>query len=368
MKRYFLLLIFAGLMSTGFAQKPHYKITGKIQGSDGMTFILQTSNAGKVVILDTVKVVNGTFTINGGSVDYPVVAGLATTDMKRQLYFYLENNDITITGKIDSLNIAVITGSKTQDELQSLTLSLKPLENKYKILMKEYQDANNAKDSPRISILTNLLNNVMKEAIETEKKFAINNPSSFAVPAVLGELMNSLKASEIESIIKSMSPEVAKTQTMQDIKARLLSVGKVEIGQKAPDFTLNDPQGKKVSLSSKIGSKLLLIDFWAGWCGPCRKENPNVVRVYNEFHGRGFDIIGVSLDQTEAQWKKAIADDNLTWTQVSDLKYWNSEAAKMYLVQSIPANFLLDKDGIIIARDLRGEELYNKVREIIGKK
>ncbi|MGB8491933.1 MAG: TlpA disulfide reductase family protein, partial [Bacteroidales bacterium] len=107
--------------------------------------------------------------------------------------------------------------------------------------------------------------------------------------------------------------------------------------------------------------------FWAGWCGPCRRENPNLVKVYSEFHKKGFNVLGVSLDQSRDEWVKAIADDKLTWPQVSDLQYWNSAAARLYAVNSIPANFLLDQNGVIIARNLRGEELYNKVKEILSK-
>jgi tetratricopeptide (TPR) repeat protein len=140
------------------------------------------------------------------------------------------------------------------------------------------------------------------------------------------------------------------------------------VGQKAPDFILNDIKGNKVSLSSKIGPKLLLIDFWAGWCAPCRQENPNVLKIYNEFREKGFDIIGVSLDRTKDDWIKAINDDKLPWTQVSDLNYFNCAAAKLYDVASIPANFLLDEKGMIIAMNLRGETLYNKVKEILVPK
>jgi thiol-disulfide isomerase/thioredoxin len=124
-------------------------------------------------------------------------------------------------------------------------------------------------------------------------------------------------------------------------------------------------KGKPVSLSSKIGPRLLLIDFWAGWCAPCRQENPNVLKVYNEYKKKGFDIIGVSLDRTKDDWEKAIKDDKLPWTQVSDLNYFNSAAAKLYNVASIPANFLLDEKGVIVAVNLRGEILANKVKEML---
>jgi peroxiredoxin len=129
---------------------------------------------------------------------------------------------------------------------------------------------------------------------------------------------------------------------------------------------MNDVNGNPVALSSKLGTKLLLVDFWAAWCNPCRKENPNVVNVYKEFNKVGFDVYGVSLDQKKEDWVKAIADDNLTWTHVSDLQYWSNAAAKLYAVNSIPANFLLDENGTIIARNLRGEDLRAKVSELLG--
>jgi peroxiredoxin len=149
--------------------------------------------------------------------------------------------------------------------------------------------------------------------------------------------------------------------------ARAQLMKTVAVGQKAPDFTLNDVNGNPVSLYSKVGSKLLLVDFWAAWCNPCRQENPNVVKVYKEFNKKGFDVFGVSLDRSKEEWVEAIAADKLTWTHVSDLQYWNNAAARLYAVNAIPANFLLDENGIIIGRNMRGEDLYNKVKEVLGK-
>jgi peroxiredoxin len=144
------------------------------------------------------------------------------------------------------------------------------------------------------------------------------------------------------------------------------SAAAVEIGTVAPDFSAPSPEGKDISLKSSLG-KLTLIDFWASWCGPCRKENPNVVALYNDFHAKGLNIIGVSLDEKADKWKDAIAKDQLTWAHVSNLKGWEDPIAKRYYVDGIPATFLLDEKGVVIARNLRGDELRAKVASILSK-
>ena len=138
----------------------------------------------------------------------------------------------------------------------------------------------------------------------------------------------------------------------------------INIGNKAPELTGNSPDGKTIRLSDTKG-KLVLLDFWAAWCSPCRAENPNVVEAYKKYHDKGFDVFGVSFDKDKASWEKAIADDQLTWTQVSDLKYWSSEAGKLYGIQSIPQNVLISPEGIIIDKNLRGEALQLKLQELL---
>ncbi len=367
MKQLVILLIFIGISSILTAQTSHFVITGKIEGADNVRFLLLSSENGRLIQLDSATAREGTFRMSSGNIGYPRVVNLLTEDRKRMLSFYLENSNITITGRIDSLETARVTGSKTQDEVQELTRLMKPLGEMYQTKNKDLTKARRTGDDTKIKNLSEQINLLMTQATIIEKEFILNHPKSFAVPEILNSIASEISASEMESIINKLDPEVAKTPIILNIRFKLDILKSVDIGKKAPDFTLFDPDGYKVTLSSKTGSKLLLLDFWAGWCGPCRSENPNVVKVYNEFHNKGFDIIGISLDQTASSWTKAISDDKLTWTHVSDLQYWNSAVAKLYGVSSIPANFLLDKNGVIIAKNLRGEALYNTIKELINK-
>ena len=262
---------------------------------------------------------------------------------------------------------AKVSGSKTQDEYNSLIESVRPLNEKYSDLVQQYQTARQINDTAKMSQIETDADVVAKEMSQTQKNFIKNNPSSFVTPSLLKSLSYELEVTEIETLIDAMDTSVSKVPVIQELKTRVATMKSVAIGQKAPDFILNDVNGNPVSLSSKIGSKLLLVDFWAAWCGPCRQENPNVVKVYNEFKNKGFDVYGVSLDKSKDEWVKAIADDKLTWTHVSDLKFWDSDAAKLYAVYSIPSNFLLDETGTIIARNLRGIDLRTKVKELIAK-
>ena len=169
---------------------------------------------------------------------------------------------------------------------------------------------------------------------------------------------------ELKATRAKISSELAGCPYVKDLDGIIKQLENVQIGKVTPEFSLPDTAGVSVSLSDFRG-KYVLLDFWASWCPPCRRENPNVVKAFNEYKDKNFTIVGISLDKDKSKWMKAIADDNLAWTHLSDLKYWDSEIPALYGVRGIPANVLLDPDGVIVAKNITGEDLHKKLKEVI---
>ncbi|WP_276486128.1 TlpA disulfide reductase family protein [Paraflavitalea pollutisoli] len=195
--------------------------------------------------------------------------------------------------------------------------------------------------------------------------FIKEQPASIVSAFVLYRYFSpSLSADEVVKYTNLLDPSLSGTQYVKLLRELPASLRSTAIGEKAPDFELPNPEGKLVKLSDHFG-KYLLVDFWAAWCGPCRRENPNIVRVFNKYKDKGFSVFGVSLDSKKDAWIQAIQKDGLNWPQVSDLLFWDSGPAKLYGIRGIPGNVLLDPTGKIIARNLRGEDLEKKLAELI---
>jgi len=366
-KTIILFLVLA--VAASCATEPKFKISGTIDGGENATVLLQKRIPGGYEVIDSTVLVNGAFEMTG-VIDYPQMVNLAIKDKRGGLNFYIENSDITINGHADSLYLASVTGSKTQAEFDAYKAAFDESNNEMSKVYDRYREARMAGSDSLASEIEKELEALDAMQTELKKEFINNNPASYVTPVVLNELSYSLEAADMEALLGKLDTSLNKVQIVVSMNERLVQLKAVSVGQKAPDFTLNDVDGNPVSLYSKLGgnTKLLLVDFWAAWCPPCRQENPNIVKIWNEYNKKGFDVFGVSLDRSKEDWVKAIADDKLTWTHVSDLKYWDCAPAKQYAVNSIPASFLLDADGVIVGHNLRGEALAAKVKEVLGSK
>ncbi len=386
MKKIFICII-ALLPSLAFAQGG-FKITGNVKSLNAPAHVYLLYNVGANKVVDSAVVANNSFTFTG-SVLSPVSATMVVdpsgqgftkfsqrfaqqtdnTKLPDFFNFYLENDTASIIAT-DSIAKATITGSPINDDNKLLTAQLVPVQKKAQQLMSESNSATSAQqnsDAFKADIEARQ-KALQQEQISVLEKFIKAKPNSYLSLMALSSLGPVIDVSALEPLYTSLGQNLKDMESGRAIKKSIDALKPTAVGAVAPDFTQNDVNGAPVSLSSFRG-KYVLVDFWASWCGPCRQENPNLVKAYNKFKSKNFTVLGVSLDKQEgkADWLAAIKSDGLVWTQVSDLGYWNNKAALLYAVQSIPHNFLIDPSGKIIAKDLRGSDLDAKLTAIFGK-
>jgi peroxiredoxin len=361
-----------------FAQPGEYTIKGKIGKLNSPAMAYLSYRNAKVMVKDSSAITDGQFEFKGTVTD-PIQASLIVNPagpgmrgkLVRSLALYLEPGVIKISTP-DSMANAKITGPKINTDNEKLKLALKSSDEKMKAFNAEYAalPPEKQKDSAVRAVLE-----VRYNAINEEKKSALLN----FVHSNTGSLisLNAIKTlggsipdyTEVAPLFNNLSADVKNTTAGKEYAASLDKMKATMIGATAPEFVQNNADGKPVRLSDFRG-KYLLVDFWASWCGPCRAENPNVVKSFNQYKDKGFTILGVSLDNETGRqkWLDAIQKDGLNWAQVTDLKYWDNEVAVLYGIRSIPQNLLLDPDGKIIAKNLRGKALEDKLAEVLKGK
>lgn len=358
-----LLTIIITLSACESRNSNEYSISGKIEGKFAGNVYLQKNKDGQFLILDTAVVENGRFKFKG-TMDYPDIYYIGI-DEGRFVSFFNEPSDIKIKFHIDSITSPEIKGSDSDKEYRDYLKSLDKHKSAQIGIYSRYNEAARNNDTAQLRTLGVEMNQLDAQHKESILGFIKTNPSSFVSPYIAMRHSYELDLDELRQLNDLMTPKVKESAFAKMLSDRIKVLENVEVGKQAPDFTMNDTEGRPVKLSDLRG-KVLLVDFWASWCGPCRKENPNIVKAYNRFSSKGFDILGVSLDRDANNWLAAIKEDKLTWTHVSDLQYWNNAASKLYGVMSIPSNVLLDANGVIIARNLTGEDLIKKLEEVMA--
>lgn len=345
--------------------KPTFNVNVELQNAEGKMVYLKKMIDKEFVTLDSAIIQNNMVNFVVEYRNYTDYYSVNIEDVKYPINFFSENQDMKIIGDVkDNRNISV-SGSNAQQLIKEYNEENKKFNEQFRKLGQKYREASQNNDEAEMESIENEYNQVEKNQNNYISLFITKNSNSFIAPYILYNNRYKYELNELEDFVNNFkNKEESEFSKLLDEYIAILQ--RVEIGQPFIDFSQETPEGDMMSISELVGkSKLLLIDFWASWCGPCRAENPNVVEIYNDYHEKGFDIIGVSLDMEKQNWIKAIETDSLIWHNISDLKYWNNEGAKLYGVSSIPSNVLLDENGIIIAKNLRGEDLRNKVQEIL---
>lgn len=377
MKKIFALAFTTALFIS--CDKGGYTISGDVKGFDDGTvvYINRIEEATGFVKIDSTEIQAGTFEFKGESPELDLYFIELGTTQEFAFPFVWENGSIKFTFDREKPEEIKVTGTKNNDLMTSYN------EEAYKIQqeIKNFQDQNQQKfaeaqaneDQETMGSIIDGINTLQDKYLEQNKTFIGANKDSYISLLLLTQLSttDALTSEEIKDYFNNFDTSLKETkkgkefaETLKKIEEDEKERQKVAIGQKAPDFSANTPEGTTESLYNNLG-KVTIIDFWASWCGPCRRENPNVVALYNKYKDNGLKIIGVSLDKENEKWVQAIADDQLDWLQISNLKFWDDPIAKDYFVESIPATFILDENGTIVAKDLRGAELENKIAELL---
>lgn len=319
----------ASLLVVACAQekKEGYVIEGEIAGIQTGTIYLKCYRNGAFEEVDSAAIENGKFRFKGTS-DEPLAYALTTVkENKRPQVFFLSNESVQV--KLDEMQKQLqVSGSPEQD------------------LYAQYEGR------------------VSEDAALMDSLFARHSDSPVSAYLFVRNLLSRLDYASVKAYRDRLDASLEGTEYVRQIDAQLALLSRLQVGAEAPDFTLPDAEGNDVRLSSFRG-KYVLIDFWASWCPDCRKENPVIVKAWNQFKNKNFTILGVSLDRKKEPWLQAIEKDGLTWTHVCDFKDWNSDVAKMYAVKWIPKSFLLDPEGKIVASGLEGDALLDKLQEVL---
>jgi len=364
MKKVLIFLVVAVILASCTGIKDSYTINGTIKGVDtGMVF-LQKFDVDQWVKIDSTQLIKGEFTFKGKTT-LPEMWYLSMKEKQVFVPLFVENAKIDIEIFADSIDKVNVTGSASHDIYKQYQAMNKALNAKIEEIYLEWKKAKEIKDSVAMNKADSISTELDKQMKRNLIDFVKANNKTAVAPYLIIRNAWQFDLPDLEDLVSALDTSLNTSVYIQSLNKRLAVLKSVDIGQTAPVFTLSDTTGNPFTLTTLKGG-YLLIDFWASWCSPCRAENPNIVKAFQAFNKKGFNILGVSFDTNRDKWIKAIKDDKLAWNQVSDLKGWGNAAGKLYGIMSIPANVLLDPDRKIIAHNRKGEELMKKLEELLG--
>ena len=365
MKKFLLFFFSVLLFSSNLkAQDSSFSIHGKLEKIKSGTIFLNIYESGKT-LRDSAFIKNGTFKFTG-HVASPFFASLTMPDKPNDYYtFYIEPAKMFIIGRADSLKLLGIKGSPVNDDDKMLKQRMKTISQWEASNSKLYEQAYKEKNKLIMDSLDEVDNQVLLEKRKVVAAFIKEYPKSMrAAMAITENYSYYAEASEVEPLYNLLDKKIKNSPKGKEIKKLVDVYSTVAVGKKAPEIVQFTPDSNRLSLSTLKG-KYILVDFWASWCGPCRRENPNIVAALNQFKDKGFTVFGVSYDNKKDSWLKAIADDHLDWYQVSDLQGWKNSTSDQYGIKAIPSNVLIDKNGIIIAKNIFGKNLTATLAELM---
>ena len=347
-----------------------FELIGNADVSDGtMIYVLQADQNNQPYIKDSTSVQSNSFKFKGIS-STPQISYIQVEGVNGYVLAILENGDIKADIYKDSISKSKVYGTKSNDDFIKYKSETKSLVDVMNNISSDAQNAIMSGDVLTAMELEKEYNSKEREVMLYEWDFIVDNLDSYMSALLLEVFMieNKVNKDSIIDVYESFSNRIKVSDVGKNI-ADLLSQFEdpIEVGEIAPDFTAPSIDGPDITLSNVLlDNKVTLLDFWAAWCRPCRIENPNLVRLHKKYKDAGFDIIGVSLDRTREQWEQAVIDDNLPWTQVSNLNFWNDPVARRYSIRAIPQSYLLNKDGLVMGKNLRGQELEDRILSLLN--
>lgn len=363
MRNLFLSILSMILLISCNQDPDHFTVNVDLDGLEGKWLNLSSRVDREYVVADSAQAEAGVPLVLSGSVDGVQTMYLIVKGERISVRLLMENEVYTISGSMEEPVIK--TTAKAQSDLNSYNEKAATYDNKISAIIETYYAAMEKEDQAAADSIIATYELVNTEKTAMDSVFILENPASYASVLVLRNTFYTLDTDQLESTLNSLDPAVQEMEEytyMYDIMEKQKAVA---VGNKYIDFGLETPAGEMLTVSEVHQGNVLLIDFWASWCGPCRRANPELVEIYSLYHDQGFDILGVSLDSDRDSWLKAIEDDHLTWSHISDVKGWNCEGSKLYGVPAIPHAVLLDREGTIIAKNLHGEELREAIESLL---